>query len=293
MADTSSGTDTVQVQVRATPTAGAASDARPARLPGVGTLLVAQVRYQARKLLASGRSLAVGFGLPVILLVASHGRGNHPDVAGYAAFGLTIIVFTSYGVRLVADREAGILKRWRATPLPRWCYFLGRILASAIVGVMAGAATIAAAALFYGSHLGDGPSVHLTGTAIAAIVAALILGALAWAAVATAVTSLIPTVDAAAPILMLTYFPVVIISGVLGTISEPHWLSTLATYLPAQPLIDALVHTVHHTAGAPLLPTRDVVVLACWAVGGILAAVILFRWEPHRPTRRRVTRGRA
>jgi ABC-2 type transport system permease protein len=290
MADTASVTDAASASVVAT--TGAAAGSGPARLPGVGALLGAQVRYQARLLLASGRSLAVGFGLPVILLVASHGKGNHPNVAGYAVFGLTIIVFTSYGVRLVADREAGILKRWRATPLPRWCYFLGRILASALVGVMAGAVTVAAAALFYGSHLGDGPNVHLTGTVIVAIVAALILGALAWAAVATALSSLIPTVDAAAPILMLTYFPVVIISGVLGSISEPHWLSTLATYLPAQPLIDALAHTVRHTAGAPFLPTHAVVVLACWAVGGILAASILFRWEPHRPVRRRIARAK-
>jgi hypothetical protein len=71
------------------------------------------------------------------------------------------------------------------------------------------------------------------------------------------------------------------------SISEPHWLSTLATYLPAQPLIDATTHAARHTPGAPFLPTRDMIVLAAWAVAGLLAAVILFRWEPHRPTQRR------
>jgi ABC-2 type transport system permease protein len=200
------------------------------RLPGVGVLLVAQVRYQARLILASGRALAVGFGLPVILLVASHGKGTHPNVAGYTVFGLTLIAFTTYGVRLVSDREAGILERWRATPLPRWYYFLGRIVAAALVAVLAGVVTILAAFLFWGAHLGDGPDVHLTGGAVIAILIVLLLGALAWAATATAATSLIPTVEGAAPILMLTYFPVIIISGVIGRISEPHWLSTPATY---------------------------------------------------------------
>ena len=33
--------------------------------------------------------------------------------------------------------------------------------------------------------------------------------------------------------------------------------------------------------------TRDVSVLACWAVGGLLAAMALFRWQPHRPRQRR------
>ena len=261
------------------------------RLPIAGRLLVAQIRYQVRLLISSGRAIAVGVGLPVILLVASKGKDTRPDVAGYAIFGLTITAWSTYGVRLVAAREEGVLKRWRATPLPRWCYFLGRILATALVAVLAGAVTVAAALVFYGSHFGDGPGTQLTVTAAFAIVAVLLLGAFAWAAAATALTSVIPTVEAAFPTLIFIYFPVIIISGVLFTnISEPHWLSTLATYLPAQPLIDAMTHAVRHTAGAPFLPVRDVIVLASWAAGGLLGAIVLFRWEPHRPTQRRAAR---
>lgn len=78
----------------------------------------------------------------------------------------------------------------------------------------------------------------------------------------------------------------------LGKVSEPCWVSTMATYLPAQPLVDALVHTVHHRAGASLLQIRDVVVLASWAVGGLPSASILFRWEPHRPLGTRPCRAR-
>lgn len=272
----------------------ALSTTAPGRLPAAGTLLLAQVRYHARLLLAGGRSLVMGFGLPIILLVASdHGHGAHPNVAGYAVFGLAIIAWTGYGIRLVSDREAGILKRWRATPLPRWCYFLGRVISSALVGVLAGAFTVLAAVLFYGTHLHAVPGEYLTGTGALAMLAALTLGALAWAATATAVTTIIPTVEAATPILMLTYFPVIIISGVLGNLSEPHWLSTLATYLPAQPLIDALTHAARHNPGNTILPTRDLVVLACWTVGGLLAATLLFRWEPHRPARRRAARNSA
>jgi len=271
-----------------------ADSASPAasRLPGAGILLAAQIRYQIRLLLSSGRAVAVGIGLPVILLVASKGsaKGSHPNVAGYAVFGVTITAWTSYGVRLVAAREAGVLKRWRATPLPRWCYFLGAITATALVAVMAGAVTVAAAVVFYGTHFDDGPGTRLTQSAALAILVALAVAAFAWAATATALTSVISTIDAAFPILILTYFPVIIVSGVLFTINEPHWLSTLATYLPAQPLIDAVMRAVQHRPGAPFLPARDMAVLASWAVGGLLAAVLLFRWEPHRPAQRRAAR---
>lgn len=263
-----------------------------ARLPSPTSLLAAQVGYQIRLLLSSGRAVAVGVGLPVILLVASKGsaRGSHPNVAGYTVFGLTITAWTTYGVRLVAAREAGVLKRWRATPLPRWCYFAGAITATTVAAVLAGAVTIAAAVVFYGTHFDAGPAARLTTSGALAILAALALAGLAWAATATALTSLIPTVEAAFPILILTYFPLIIISGVLFSIREPHWLSILATYLPAQPLIDTVTTAVRHARGAPFLSARDMIVLAAWAVGGLLTAVFTFRWEPRRPAQRRPAR---
>jgi ABC-2 type transport system permease protein len=266
----------------------------PSRLPSPALLLAAQVGYQIRLLLSSGRAVAVGIGLPVILLVASKGsaRGSHPNVAGYTVFGLTITAWTTYGVRLVAAREAGVLKRWRATPLPRWCYFAGAITATSVAAVLAGAVTIAAAVVFYGTHFDAGPAARLTTSGALAILAALALAGLAWAATATALTSLIPTVEAAFPVLILTYFPLIIISGVLFSIREPHWLSTLATYLPAQPLIDTVTTAVRHARGAPFLPARDMIVLAAWAVAGLLTAVFTFRWEPHRPAQRRPARTR-
>ena len=197
-------------------------------------------------------------------------------------FGLTLTAWNTYGVRLVAAREAGVLKRWRATPLPRWCYFLGRIVATVVVAVAAGAATVAAGVLLYGTHL-------TVSGALGALVA-FVLGGFAWAATATALTAVIPTVEAAAPTLMLTYFPVIIISGIFGAISEPHWLATIASYLPAQPLAGAVASSLQHTAGHPLFPARDLVVLAVWAVAGLAAAIATFRWEPHRPAPRRPAR---
>ncbi len=123
---------------------------------------------------------------------------------------------------------------------------------------------------------------------------AMILGSLAWSAAATAMTGLISTAESANPIFMIVYFPVVIISGVLGPLSVlPHWLTTLASYLPAQPMVDALTNSLRHAAGAPFLPGRDVAVLVAWAVAGIVAAVVLFRWEPHRPVAKRPPRARA
>jgi ABC-type polysaccharide/polyol phosphate export permease len=154
-----------------------------------------------------------------------------------------------------------------------------------LVAVAAGAVTIAVGVLLYHTPI--------TATAALGVLIVFILGAAAWAATATALTSIIPTVEAAGAIMIAIYFPVIIISGVVGQISEPHWLHTLASYLPAQPVIHgATVALRYHAGSGPLLPAHDLIVLAAWALGGLIAAVALFRWEPHRPTQRRPSRAR-
>lgn len=259
------------------------------RLPNVAWLLAGQIRYQFLLLVRSSNAIVVGMGLPVILLVASnarHSRLGVVDVASYAVFGLTVTAWNYHGVSLVTAREAGILKRWRAAPLPAWCYFTGRIVATMLVGVLAGLVTILAGVVFYNIHVG--------GAAAAETLLGLVLGALAWSATATALTGLVPAVQSAGQIFLLTYFPVAIISGVLGPASGlPHGLATLASYLPAEPLVDAVTRSLQHSAGAPLLPGHDVVVLAAWALAGLVAAVGLFRWEPHQPVQRRRARAAA
>jgi ABC-2 type transport system permease protein len=256
------------------------------RLPNIVTLLAGQVRYQFRLLTSTPSALIIGVGFPVVLLVVSDVRHAHvaiATVAGYAVFGLTMTAYNTHGVRLVNARQSGILKRWRATPLPRWCYLLGRLLTVAIFATMAGAITVLVATLFYG--------LHLTAAAAAGVLIAFLLGACAWAAAATVVSSLVPVVEAASPIFIVTYFPVILVSGALGQISnEPNWLATIAGYLPAKPLIDAVTGALASTSAGITLPGKDVLVLAIWTVAGLVVAAATFRWEPRRPVQRRGAR---
>lgn len=265
--------------VNAAPGAGAG------QLPAVIPLLLLQIRYQARLLMANGRAMVIGIGLPVILLItSSNGHGHVPDrlVAGPAVFGLTLTAWNTYGIRLVAAREAGILKRWRSTPLPRSCYFVARILASVMVAVLAGAITVLVSVLLFHTHLS-------ADTALGLLIV-FVLSAAAWAAAATALTAAVSTVESASPIFILVYFPVIIVSGVLGTINEPRWLHTVARYLPAQPSIQGATGALRRIPGTPLVPAHDVLVLGAWIVVGLAATLATFRWEPSRPKQQRAAR---
>jgi ABC-2 type transport system permease protein len=258
----------------------------PRRLPSIGRLLLAQVRYQLRLLLRSPRALGAGVAIPALLLLSAPGHAGVPaaHLAGLAVLGVTTTAWVTHGIGLVAAREAGVLKRWRATPLPPWCYFVGRITATVLVAILAAVVTVLIGVERFGTHLDTGAAVG--------VLVSVGLGALAWAGTATAITGVIPNMESASPILTLTYLPVILVSGTFGSLaSQPHWLTTLASYLPAQPMIDAATRALQHTSGPPVVPGQDLVVLAGWTIAGVVASLVLFRWEPSRPAQRRTTKG--
>ena len=236
-------------------------------MPDAGVLLAGQLAYQARLLVRSPRALAGGALLPVLLLVV---HGDAANVAGLAVLGALSTAYITHAGGLVSARQAGVLKRWRATPLPRWCWFAGRIGATVAVAVAGGAVTVLAGVALYGVGLDLGAALGLALT--------LALGAATWASIGTAASALIPSAEAAWPLLGATYLPVVLLSGSFGAISrEPDWLATLMRYLPAQPIIEGAARALHR-APFPALTPRDLAVLAAWALAGLLVSQRIFRW---------------
>ena len=79
--------------------------------------------------------------------------------------------------------------------------------------------------------------------------------------------------------------PVRVTHGLGSNSRLPHWLNTVMSYLPAQPMIDAVTRALQSSAGqsGTGLPGRDLAVLAAWALGGLMVSVRFFRWDPTRP----------
>jgi ABC-2 type transport system permease protein len=203
-------------------------------------MLTSQLAYQTRLLLRTPRAAFGGVLLPLMLLALRQGR----SVGAITVLGLASTAYVTHATGLVAAREAGVLKRWRATPLPPACLLGARLAVTVALAVAGGALTVLAGALFYGADPG--------------VLAVLPLGAVAWASLGTAVSGLVPSVEAAWPVIAVTYVPAVLLSG------------RVAEYLPAAPLAD----------GA--LSARDVAVLAAWTALGAALSLRRFSWLPRR-----------
>jgi ABC-2 type transport system permease protein len=246
-----------------------------APLPGLPGLLARQLGYQARLLLRTPRAVVGGVLLPVLLMtLRDRGGGQQTQsVAGLAVLGLLSTAYITHTSGLVAARQSGVLKRWRATPLPAWGYFGGRIAATVLVAAAGAAATVVAGAGLYGTDL------RVAG--IPGLAAVLVLGAATWASIGTAASVLIPSVEAAWPLLGVTYLPLVVLSGSFGAVSgEPGWLATAVGYLPAEPAIEGASRALR---GLTALTAHDLVVLALWCAAGLLVSQRWFRWEPRSP----------
>lgn len=252
------------------------------RLPSLAPLLAAQVHHQVVLLLRTPRALTTGIALPVLLLLVSGADRGHLDparLAGYAVLGLSMTAWTTHGIGLIAAREAGVLKRWRAAPLPAWCYFAANVIATTAIAVLASVITVLAGVVQFGTDL----DVRRTGT----VLIASALGAIACATAVTALTGFVPSVASAFPVLGLTYLPVVLFSGGFGPrANQPQWTVDLARYLPVRPAVEAVTQALRSGG----LPGRDLLVLSAWAIAGGLVSLRTFRWAPTTPRQRRPAR---
>ena len=211
------------------------------RLPGLIPVIGGQLRYQLTLLMRTPRTLMAGLILPGALLALQLGRVQHigqgaaadvlaARVAGLVVLGAMSVAYLTHASSLIVAREDGILRRWRATPLPTWGYFAGRIAAAVLIADAAALILVLVGAAMAG--------LHLTGTEIASLLVASTAGSLALAAAGTAITRLIPSAQGANQLLAADLHPA---DHLLRRFRRPVRVAALAEHadeLPAGPADD-------------------------------------------------------
>jgi ABC-2 type transport system permease protein len=251
----------------------------PDVLPGPGRIVAAQLRYQVRLITRTPAAFIFGMALPAVLLALEIGHRHVTSatltatVGGLVVFGTLAIAYLTYAVGLIAAREAGVLRRWHAAPVPAWGYFAGRIAAATAMADVAALLLLGVGAGMCG--------LHLTASAVISMLIAVTAGAITMASAGTAITPVLPSAQGATQMIAISYLPLLFLSGGMGTISGlPHWLTRTMTCLPVQPAIDAATRALTNPGA---IPGRDLLVLGSWAVACLALSVRFFRWDPTRP----------
>ena len=125
-------------------------------------------------------------------------------VPGFVAYGVMAACFSTLAISLVFRRETGLLKRLRLSPLPAWALLGADLREHADRGARPGGPAAAVGRLGFGVHLP---------TDVAAFVLALLVGVFAFTALGVAMSTLIPTTEAAGPLTSIVFFVLLFLSG--------------------------------------------------------------------------------
>ena len=197
-------------------------------------------------------------------------------VAGMSVFAIVTACYTNLAISVTFQRDAGILKRTRGTPLPGYDYLAARVTHAVLIAILLVVICSTSGALFYGASIPTG--VHLAESIVVVLV-----GAASFAALGLALTAMIPNADAAPPIVNATILPLLFISGVFIPIGDnvPQWVNVVGKIFPVRHLVEAYLGAYY---GQPFFAFswRDVLIVALWGIAGIVFAARRFSWEPRR-----------
>ena len=214
------------------------------------------------------------FPIVVFVLLGSvyDDEGSRYLLAGMLGYGLVATAFAGLAIVVVIRREQGILKRLRATPLPPWAYFAGILASTAAVYALEAAALVALAKLLFGIPIPR---------RVLSLLAVLLLGTVTFAALGLAATGLVRSAEGSSAVINAIFLPGTFVSGAFfSPTSFPRFLEIIAAVLPTSHFIQAVRRVV--LDGQEIWEQGTAVaVIAAWGVGGALAAVRGFRWEPR------------
>jgi ABC-2 type transport system permease protein len=193
-------------------------------------------------------------------------------VAAMASFGVITACYNNIAIAVTFQRDAGILKRTNATPLPSGSFLGGRVLHAMLVAVLLVGITTVFGAAFYNADIP-------TGVTLIRFLTMLVVGAATFCALGLAITVAIPNFDAAAVIVNATILPLLFLSGIFIPFgpNTPDWILWVARIFPVKHFADGMQAGY---LGTPFHWT-DLLVVAVWGVAGLLLAIRFFSWEPR------------
>ena len=171
-------------------------------------------------------------------------------------------------------RETGLLKRLRLSPLPTWTLLTSILLSTLLIAFAQVVLMLAVGRWAFGVSL---PS----NAGVGALVAVLVLGALSFAALGIAMSTLIPNQQAAGPLTSTVFFVLLFLSGLWFPLKSGSTLAKISAWFPIRHFITAVFKSFSHP-GTSAWAGHDLLIVAIWGVVGAVIALRRFQWAPYR-----------
>ncbi len=236
--------------------------------------LVEHLKLSLRLHFRNKLALIYGYLFPLIFLVAFWVLYRHEKVPLLRHMGelLTVSVLggACFGLptSMVSERERGVWRRYRLTPLPTWAFVASTAVARYLIVLSAGLLQLGLA-LAVGMTL----PAHPLGLWIA-----FTLVSFALIGLGLVIATLADNVPAVQALGQCIFLPMLIIGGVAVQLASlPAWAQQLSAFFPGRYAVEAMQACVN---GDGLGATRfSLPALALIGLAGCVAGTKLFRWD--------------
>lgn len=194
-------------------------------------------------------------------------------VPGFVSYGIMAACFNILAITLVNRREMGLLKRLRLSPIPAWVLLAAIFLSTIIIAALQVVLLLAVGKLGFSVR---GPA------NIGAFLLAIVVGMLCFTALGIAMSTVVPNADAAGPVVSITFFVLVFLSGLWFPIKSGTGLAQFSSFFPVRHLITAVFAPFNLEKGASPWAWHDLLIIAIWGLAGVLVAVRRWQWSPRR-----------
>jgi ABC-2 type transport system permease protein len=260
------------------------------RLPSTLAVGLARTKLEVREFFREKEALIFTFFFPIIFLgifsavFGDSDFGNGVNAATYftpgmIASGIFLSSFQSLAISIALERDEGLLKRLRGTPMPPQAYFIGKIGQVLVTSVAQIALLLVIAGALLGVDLPSEPGKWLN------FVWIFVLGTASGSVLGIAF-SVVPKSGKAAsavvtPVVLLLQF----MSGVYFVYSSlPEWMRGVASVFPLKWLASGMRSVFLPDSFVSTEPGQDwhlgtgAIVLTVWLVVGLVVAQRVFRW---------------
>lgn len=249
-------------------------------------LVLHQFRFEQRVFWRSPPAVFFTVMFPVIFLVlfcSLFGNGTIGElgikastyfVPGILTLAVVSATLVNVAMRIVEMRESGRLKRLRGTPLPTWAYIGARIGNAFTVSVVMVVLVTAIGHLLY--------DVPVPTETIPALLVTLVVGTFSFCSLGLALSTVIPSPEAAPPITNFTVLPLYFLSGVFVPESEiPTGVLHVAAIFPIRHFFQAFLTGFDPATTGAGFEWGHLGIVALWGVAGVLITMRFFSWSPR------------
>jgi ABC-2 type transport system permease protein len=226
-------------------------------------------------------------GLPLLYLfifaTVFKGHGSLPGQPGVLTITMVYVALitvigvvsatTQYlAVTLVVERETGVLKRLRSTPVRTGVFIAGHVAAAGAIALLMTVVLLTVAYFVYGVPVQSGRLV--------ALIVSLVVAVLAFSALAFPLTVVIRDARSAAAVVLGVTLLLYFLSGNFFVVDDATTIKNIGEIFPIRHLNSIMITALNPNVTGMGFRWNDLGVIGIWGLAGLVVGLRFFRWNP-------------